>query len=140
MANDIDTYEGFIAEATQALEETFEENLDVLLDDVTGYKQEMVAELENVFEKGESTLNVEYYDDGYGSPAFDYAEGLGFGILDDNRSNENIEWIDFPDADPVESARRSVAVEIAMTPMRCLRDWFETHHGRDILNESWILS
>lgn len=105
MANDIDTYEGFIAEATQAMEETFGESLCALLDDVTGYKQEMIAELENVFEKGESTLNVEHYDDGWGSPAFDYAEDLGFGILDDNRSNENIEWIEFPDADPVESAR-----------------------------------
>ena len=36
MANDIDTYEGFIAEAKKAMEETFEQHLLSEIDDVAG--------------------------------------------------------------------------------------------------------
>lgn len=71
MTNNIDTYEGFIAEAKQAMEETFEKHIYAEINDVAGYKQEMIKQLENVFEKGESTLRVEYYNDGFGAPAFD---------------------------------------------------------------------
>lgn len=140
VTNNIDTYEGFIAEAKQAMEETFEQHIYAEIDDLSGYKQEMIGELENIFEKGASTLNVEYYNDGFGAPAFDYAEQLGFTTLSDNAENENIEWIEYPGESLVESARRSIATEISATPERCLRDWFDTKHGRDILNDDWVLA
>ena len=141
MTNNIDTYEGFIAEAKQAMEETFEQHILAEINDVSGYKREMIDELENIFEKGESTLRVEYYSDGWGSPAFDYAEGLGFSTLSDNAENENIEWFDVTrDITPVEAVRRAIASEIANAPQRCLRDWFDTKFGRDIFNDAWVLS
>lgn len=140
MANNIDTYEGFIAEAKQAMEETFEQHLCATINDLPGYKQEMIDELENIFEKGASTLNVEYYNDGEGAPAFDYAEELGFSTLTDNAENENIEWFEMSGISPVENVRRSIASEIAMTPERCLRDWFDSKFGRDILNDEWVLN
>lgn len=140
MANDIDTYEGFIAEAKQAMEETFEQHIYAIIDDLPGYKREMIDELENIFEKGASTLNVEYYNDGEGAPAFDYAEELGFSTLTDNAENENIEWFEMRGISPVESVRRSIASEIASAPERCLRDWFDSKFGRDILNDKWVLS
>mgnify|MGYP006902693905 CR=1 FL=1 len=140
MANDIDTYEGFIAEAKKAMEETFEESLWANIDDVAGYKQEMINALEDIFEKGESTLNAERYNDGYGAPAFDYAEALGYSTLSDNAENENIEWLEMKDVTPVEAVRRSIASEIASAPERCLRYWFDDKFGRDILNDDWILN
>lgn len=141
MTNNIDTYEGFIAEAKQAMKETFEQHLCATIDDLPGYKQEMIDELENIFEKGESTLNVEYYNDGYGAPAFEYAESLGFDTLSDNAENDNIEWFQFTkEISAVESARRSIANEIASAPERCLRDWFDSKYGRDILNDDWVLN
>lgn len=140
MANDIDTYEGFIAEAKKAMEETFEQHMLAEINDVAGYKQEMIDVLEDVFGKGESTLRVEYYNDGYGAPAFDYAEELGYSTLSDNAENENIEWFEMKDVTPVEVARRAIASEIAMAPQRCLRDWFDEKFGRDILNDAWILN
>lgn len=139
MTNDIDTYEGFIAESKQAMEETFEQHIYAEINDVAGYKQEMINQLENVFEKGESTLRVECYNDGFGAPAFDYAESLGFSTLSDNAENENIEWFDDSSVTSVENARRSIASEIAMAPERCLRDWFDTKYNRDILNDDWVL-
>lgn len=140
MTNNIDTYEGFIAEAKQAMEETFEQHMLAVIDDVSAYKKEMIDELENIFEKGESTLRVDYYNDGYGAPAFDYAESLGFDTLSDNAENENIEWFDNTrEITAVETARRSIASEIASAPARCLRDWFDTKFGRDIFNDAWVL-
>lgn len=139
MANDIDTYEGFIAEAKQAMEETFEQHMYAKIDDVSGYKKEMIDELGNIFEKGESTIMVERYDESMDSPAVKYAEKLGFSTLSDNAENENIDWFAPEGVNPAEAARLSIADEISTTPGRCLRDWFDTKFGRDIINDEWVL-
>lgn len=138
MANDIDTYEGFIAEAKTAMEEKFEDTFWVVIDEVDEYKQEMINALEDIFKKGESTRNVKRYSD-EGGPALNYAKALGYSASLGDDKIDSIDWMVLEDGDPIEMRRMAPAYGIAAIPEWCLRAWFEEEFDRDIVNDEWIL-
>lgn len=140
MANDIDTYEGFIAEAKTAMEENFEDTFWVVIDEVAGYKKAMIDVLEDVFNREESTRNVKRYSDEDGGPAFDYAKRLGYSTSIENAEIEKIDWVVLEDDDPIEMGRLTAAYGISKVPEWCLRAWFDEKFDRDIVNDEWILN
>lgn len=140
MANDISTYEGFIAEAKTAMEENFEDTFWVVIDEVDGYKRAMIDALEDIFNKGESTRNVKCYSDEDGGPAFDYAESLGYSTSIENTEIKKIDWVVLEDDEPIEMGRLTAAYGISKVPEWCLRAWFDEKFDRDIVNDEWILN